>query len=109
MAEKEFNKPLDTPIDEEIEVERTQFELSPDGKTAHIKKVIDKVVVKTIYSRKELYSNICRDFDHNFTVPDIHNWTAVCTKCPKRIFLDPIKETVIDGKIVSRSTKQQIR
>lgn len=105
----EFTKPLDTPIDEEVSVERLQFDISPDGRSASAKTVTEKVKVKTIYSRKQLYSNICSDFKHNWTVPDIHNWLAVCTQCPKRVWLDPLTQTVVDGKIINRSTKQHIR
>lgn len=106
---KEFDKPLDTPIDEEVEVERIGFELSPDGKSATAKRVKDKVKVKTVYSKKELYSNICSDYNHSWTVPNIHNWVAVCTQCPKRVYLNPLTQTVKDGKIINRSTGQHIR
>lgn len=107
MADKEYPV-LDTPIDEEVEVERLHFEISSDGKTAIPKTVKEKITVKTIYSKKQLYSNICSGFDHLWTVPDTHEWVAVCTKCPKRRYLNPLNETVIDGKIVDRSSKQQI-
>ena len=109
MSEKEFDKPLDVPVEEEVEVERMQFELSPDRKSAVGRTVKEKVKVKTIYSRKKLYSNICSDFNHNWIVPDPHKWVAVCTNCPKRVYLDPLTQTVRDGMVVNRSTGTQIR
>lgn len=108
MAENKDYPQLDTPIDEEIEIERTGFEVSPDGKKAFPKTVTEKVKVKTIYTKKELYSNICANYAHDWIVPNKHDWTAVCTKCPKRLYLDPLTQTVRDGKIVNRITGQQI-
>lgn len=105
----EFTKPLDTPIDEEVEVDRLQFELSPDRKSATGRTVKEKVTVKTIYSKKKLYSNICADFNHNWTVPNTNDWVAVCIQCPKRVYLDPLTQTVREGKIINRSSGQHIR
>ena len=108
MADNKDYPKLDTPIDEEIEIERTGFEVSPDGKKAFPKTVTEKVKVKTIYTQKKLYSNICADYAHDWIVPDKHNWTAVCKNCPKRLFLDPLTQTVKEGKIVNRLTGQHI-
>jgi hypothetical protein len=106
---QDFSKPLDTPIDEEVEVDRMQFELSPDGKSATAKKVKEKVLVKTIYSRKNHYANICSEYNHDWIVPNPRKWVAVCTRCIKRVYLDPLSQTVRDGKIVNRETGQHIR
>lgn len=108
MSEREYPT-LDTPIDEEMEVERFQLELSPDRKSVTSRAVKETVKVKTIYSKKKLYSSICPNYHHNFIVPSIHDWTAVCTQCPKRFYLNPMSETVRDGKIVSRKSGQQIK
>lgn len=101
---------LDTPIEEEIEVERPVPVLSDDKKSATVELRTVKTKVKTVYTETTEKPFMCGLRKHNWEMVDRHKYIAKCmnNNCMKVRILSPMVHTIKDGHIVSRYTKEII-
>jgi hypothetical protein len=107
--ERKFDKPVDQWTDEQREIERTYIDF--DSKTGKLtldrKKTIEKV--PTLYTRMgDLQGVSCADGQHTWYMEDRHKHIAACHKCTKHRFLRAVYETIVDGHIIDRDTKEII-
>lgn len=97
---KEFDKPLDTKIDEIVEVEKNVLAYDPKSNKVYSKKVTEKVSVPTVYTKATTETLLCPKNKHYFVMKDRNSYEAECINCSLVMFLNPIKDTIIDGKII---------
>ena len=109
----EFDKPLDTDIIEEREVERSV--IVPDGKDESGRSrfrfgtVKDKVQETVRYTRAEPKPFSCKDGHHHWQMIDTHKHIAKCSNCTKHRVLRAAFEFVDSaGHLVDRDTNTLI-
>ena len=104
----QFNKPLNTVIEEDIPVLKSHLEI--DEKT-HQTKVVnsyENFKQKTIYFDPPKEKLSCKRGQHSWVVQDKHKYLFVCTKCPHKININPVHFKVDGNKIINLSINQVI-
>lgn len=101
---KEFDKPLDEWIEEEIEVPTIEPVLNKSGKVVKLKKTIRKATQKTFYSRGKSRKVLCGD--HEYYSLDKGKYLFRCKHCDWRMIAPPInfKFDEKTGKLTHRET-----
>lgn len=109
----DFDRPLDTDLIEEREVER--LAIIPDGRNPDgtprfkVDTVKEKVQERVRYTKATPKPFSCKDGKHRWKMVDRHQHLAACTKCLKRRFLRAAYETIDrEGHIIDRETKRII-
>jgi hypothetical protein len=104
MIDIEFPHPFNTPIKEEIEVEKVQPKFDPVTQKATFENITVKETVTTTYHRVVPYSIACEDKNHDWYMADIGRYIASCTKCTKNRILLPIRHKLEGGHICDRDS-----
>lgn len=104
---KEFPKPFDTPIQEEVETEHIEPKVTiEDGKVTNVtyEKTKLKETYTTTYHRLVPSVISCEDKKHEWYMTDTGKYIASCSKCTKNRFLLPIRHMLKEGHICDRNT-----
>ena len=107
---RQFDKPLDTDLVEEQEVEYTAVvptgETGADGNPAFkTEQIKERVSIKTRYTKATPHVMSCRDGNHCWEMIDRHKHLAACAHCTKRRFLRAVYEAITpDGHLIDRDT-----
>lgn len=103
-----FPKPLDVEIQEPHEFETEVVDFDPKTQMLSKKRVTKRVYIATKYTKASVSKISCKKGEHSYTMIDRHKYIAACGKCTKRRFMNGAYETIKDGHIISRDTKQII-
>jgi hypothetical protein len=104
-----FSKPLNQVITEYHEVERDVFEVNGETGEVNIKRVKDKIPIKTIYTKATSKKFTCGEGKHYWTMIDRHRHVAKCKHCRKHRYLRAVYEKIDgQGHIVDRETGELI-
>lgn len=107
MKFEEFDKPLDVPIDEVVEVEKDVPKVEiVDQKVVGIsyEKQIVKETYRTTYHKATPAFETCPDYNHNWYMSDTGKYIASCSKCVKNRILLPTRHKLHGGHICDRDT-----
>lgn len=105
---KEFDKPLNEWVQEEIEIATIEPVLNEKHEVVGLKHGKRKAYEKTMYVNAPETSVDCGKGSHMWHIPDKHKHVAFCKKCPKRRLIRAVYERVIEGKIVDRDSGELI-
>lgn len=97
-----FDKPTNEWIVEKELVDKSVYVLNPETKKAELKTIKEEVSFKTMYNTVVNVGSYCADNDHYWNVFNSGEQIFKCNKCGAKIGLNPIKDKVVDGKIVPR-------
>jgi len=109
VSDQVFDKPLNTWIEEEIEIPSMEPIIDKRGNVAGVKQRTTKATRKTHYSKlSDPQKMSCFEKDHSWYIPDPHIHIAHCKNCVKKQYLRAVFEKIVDGKIIDRDTLIQI-
>ena len=103
-----FDKPLNQVVTEYQEVERNAFEVNGETGEVNIRRVKDRVPIKSIYTKATPQTFTCGKGKHSWIMIDRHKHLAKCQNGVQHRFLRAVWETIKDGHIVDRETGQII-
>lgn len=98
----EFNKPTNEWIEETEMVDKPTYILDPVTKKAEMVIKKEEVKFKTMYNSLVTVGSFCKEEDHNWEMDNPREQMVKCIKCKCKRRLHPIKQRLLDGKIVPR-------
>lgn len=98
----EFDKPQNEWIEETEVIDKPTYILDPVTKKAELVIKKEEVKFKTMYNSLVTVGSFCREGEHEWEMADSRSQTIRCIKCKCQRRLYPIKEKLLDGKIVPR-------
>ena len=102
MAE-EFNKPTNEWIEETEVIDKPTYILDPVTRKAEMVIKKEEVKFKTMYNSLVTVGSFCKESEHEWVMDNPREQIVKCVKCKCKRRLYPIKQRLVDGKIVSRS------
>lgn len=103
--------PLDTFIDEEVEVPTMTVKLDSRGNPSGLEETVTKKTIKTMYSKIDPVPFSCKSGSHKWKMTDRVRHIATCVNpnCLKNRFLRAVYEYIDkDGKLRDRDTNEVI-
>lgn len=102
MAEELFNKKLNEWITETEIVEKPTYILNPETKKAELVIKKEEVQIPTMYNSLVTINTFCKEGSHTWEMSNSREQIVRCSKCHMKRSLHPIKQKLVDGKIVAR-------
>lgn len=108
MMSNNSQPPLDTWIEEEVEIPSFETEVDKRGNVVSVKPSTRKGTVKTIYSNPTPEKLSCPVGKHDYRITDKHKHIASCPNCMKNRYIRPVFENIRDGHIYSLDSGELI-
>lgn len=101
---KDFPYPLNTPLEQEEEVERVLPVIDPVTKRVTAEVVKEKIRTTTTYHHSTPEQLSCGKGKHSYRLKDPAKYVASCPNCMRNRIINPITTTIRQGHLILRST-----
>jgi len=104
----DFDKPLDTWIEEEVPVTKNKVTFDPKTKTVKVNQVVEMEKQKTIYINATPRKISCPPGKHEWFCKDEHTYIFGCRNCKRTTKVYPVFWRFEDGHLISKVTGEYL-